>query len=294
MKYILSLLHTFYLGMLVIIFLVLGLVNPVFTRIGLFILAVWLFYGVYDQIILSRVWKENPELQEIVNSLMIKDNISFDSVVTGQEITFCEIEDNAISLVGRCLDGEANKWNIRLLYEDSYQMFDWKICYNQNISPQMLSLKNIENHEKDILVKCYCQDADGKARWQLHLLKRKGSIYDDICLDMVSLLERIQNAYIMTYDSSKSLIHLLCTKEQTDFVAQEIFVSNNGIDAEPLHMVYGDVVMFDFSKMQVKISVGAEYEEFGGVGQFGDHYVVGKLCLLDDGIAVSDIHMEEG
>lgn len=292
MKYILSLLHTFYLGLLVIILLVLGLVNPIFSKLGLFVLAVWLLYGVIDQIILARVWKENPELQEMMNSLMAQDNISFDGVTTGQEITFCEIEDGEISLVGRCLNAEENKWNIRLLYEDSYQMFDWKICYNENISPQMLSLKNIENHERDILVKCYCQEADGKARWQLHLLKRKGSIYDDICLDMISLLERIQNAYIMTYDSSKSLIHLSCNQEQTDFVEQEIFISNDNMKV--LKMVYGDVVMFDFSKMQVKISVGAEYEEFGVVGQFGDHYVVGKLCLMDDGIAVSDIHMEEG
>lgn len=291
MKYILSLLHTFYLGLLVIILLVLGLVNPIFSKLGLFVLVVWLLYGVIDQIILARVWKENPELQEIVNSLMVKDNISFDNVVTGQEITFCKIENDAISLVGRCLDAEENKWNIRLLYEDSYQMFDWKICYNENISPQMLSLKNIEKHEKDILVKCYCQEPDGKARWQLHLLKRKGSIYDDICLDMIALLERIRNAYTMTYDSSKELIHLLCDRKETDFVEQEIFISN---DMRVLDMVYGDVVMFDLAELQVKISVGAEYEEFGVVGQFGDHYVVGKLCLMDDRIAVSDIHMEEG
>lgn len=292
MKYITSLIRTFYLGILAIVLFVLGLLNPVFSQIGLFVLIIWLLYGVIDQIILARVWKQNPELQEIVNSVMAQDGISFDGIAAGQEVTFCKLEDDEISLVGRCLNVEENKWNVRLLYEDSYQMFNWKLCYNKEICPQMYSLKDTEKHEQDILVKCYCREADGKARWQLHLLKRNECVYDDICLDMISFIEQIKNAYTMTYDPAKSLIHLSCDQEQTDFVTQEIFIPND-VEPQPLHMVYGDVVMFDFSQRQVKISVGAKYKELS-VGQFGDYYVVGDLCLSEDEITVSGIHIENG
>ena len=94
----------------------------------------------------------------------------------GTEVTFCSIEGEELSLVGRCLNEETGYWNIRLLYEGSYQMFDWNIVYNQQFLPKMKCLSELLGHEKDILVKCYCKQSDGKARWELHLLKREGAI----------------------------------------------------------------------------------------------------------------------
>ena len=141
------------------------------------------------------------------------------------EVTFCSIEGEELSLVGRCISRGTGDWNIRLLYEGSYQMFDWNLVYNEQFLPQMKRLSELPEHEKDILVKCYCKESDGKARWELHLLKRDGAIYKDIAVDMVNLIKTVEQAYKMEYISEESLICLECDKEDNSAFHCKVFIS---------------------------------------------------------------------
>lgn len=291
MKYILSLIHFFYVGIIAVILLILGIFNPFIRMVGLLVLVLWLILAVIDQIVLGKVMKDNPELQEIVNSVMANET-KLGRVPVGTEVIFCSIEGEEMSLVGRCFDEEKGKWNIRLLYEGSYQMFDWNIVYNEQFLPQMMCLSEIPGHEEDILVKCYCKEPDGKARWQLHLLKRDGAIYKDIALDMIHLIETVEKAYKMEYVREESLICLECDNEDNPlFSSQRITIDNSSLEVAPIAMVYGNVVLIDMDQMKVKLSVGATYEEMG-IGQLADHYVVGDIIIGDNDIKVSRIHIE--
>lgn len=290
MKYILSLMHFFYVGNIAIILLIIGIFNPFIQMVGVLVLALWLLLAAIDQVVLNKVMKDSPELQEVVNSMMANET-SIGRMSVGTEVTFCSIPEEELTLVGRCLN-EGGDWNVRLLYEDSYQMFDWDIVYNERVSPQMKLFGEMPGHENDILVKCYCRDTDGKARWQLHLLKRDGVIYKDIALDMINLIEIVGQTYKMEYVSDESLIYLECDGEgNPDFVTQTISIDNRTIGFVPVRMVYGNVTMIDMDKMKVKLSVGAEYEKTG-IGQLADHYVVGDIVIGENDIKVSGIHIE--
>lgn len=291
MKYILSLIHFFYIGIIAVILLILGINSPLIRMVGLLVLISWFIVAAIDQTILNKVMEDNPELQEIVNSVMANET-NLGRVPVGTEVTFCSIEGEELSLVGRCLNEETGYWNIRLLYEGSYQMFDWNIVYNQQFLPQMKSLSELPGHEKDILVKCYCKQSDGKARWELHLLKREGAIYKDIALNMVNLIKPIEQAYKMEYIKEKSLICLECDNEDNSmFSRQRVSIDNSTLDAAPVKMVYGNVVLVDMDQMKIKLSIGATYEEMG-IGQLADHYVVGNVVIDENDIKVSGIHIE--
>lgn len=299
MKYMLSLIHYFYFGIIAVILLLMGIFNPFFRMVGLLVLVLWLILAAIDQAVLNKVMQNNPELQEIVNSVMANET-GLERVPVGTEVTFCSIEGEERSLVGRCLNEEAGDWNIRLLYEGSYQMFDWNMVYNEQFLPQMKCLREMTGHEEDILVKCYCKEPDGKARWQLHLLKRDGAIYKDIVLDMINLIGTVEQAYKMEYIREKSLICLECDRDDNPaFSDRRISIDNSSLDAAPINMVYGNVVLIDMDQMKVKLSVGVIYERMG-IGQpadhyvvgLADHYVVGNVVIGEDDIKVGGIHIE--
>ncbi|MBE5869686.1 MAG: hypothetical protein E7294_00265 [Lachnospiraceae bacterium] len=171
-------------------------------------------------------------------------------------------------------------------------MLEWKIVYHEQFLPQMKVLKEAEEHADKILVKCYCKDPDGKARWQLHLLKRNGAIYKDIPLDTLKLIERITQAYHMNFNEEKGTICLTCNgSEDASIAEQSIEIDRGRIEAVPLGMIYGNVVMADLSQMKIKLSMGITYEEMG-IRQVGDYYVTGDITIGEDRLEVTGIRIE--
>ena len=73
MKYILSLIHFFYIGIIAVILLILGINSPLIRMVGLLVLISWFIVAAIEQIIFGKIMKENPEFQEIVNSMMANE-----------------------------------------------------------------------------------------------------------------------------------------------------------------------------------------------------------------------------
>ncbi len=289
MKYFLSLMHFFYVGFIAIILLLIGIFSPFIHNLGLVVLLLWFVLAAIDQIVLNNAMNKNPELQEYINSVMANET-NFGRVPVGSEVTFCNIEGEDLSLVGRCLDSETGKWNTRLLYNGTYQMFSWNLVYNEQFLPQMKLLSDMPGHEEDILVKCYSRLSDGKARWQLHLLKKDGAIYKDIALDTIKLIEAVGQAYKMECVKEESKVWLECADDENSmFTNQRIAIDNKlTCGTFPVSMVYGDVIMIDMEQMKIKLSVGAKCEDMS-IGQISDFNVIGDIVIGDDDIAVDGV-----
>lgn len=291
LKFILSLLHVFYVGILIVICLILGLFNPVFFTIAGILFVGWMVYGVVDQIVLAKVMRDSPDLQEIVNSVMANHTPQIVRIPDG-EITFCDLEEHDRKLVGRCLNPTDERWNIRLLYEDSYQMFDWNLVYNDNFLPEMTLAQGENIEEGSLWVKCYEKNKDGVARWNLHFLQRKGAIYEDVKLDVDKLIKSIDQSYAMGYSDERKVIILKTMENATDvFRQQTIGIHNESMGVKPINMRFGHMSMFRLDEGKFYLSVGSVYEEFG-VGEIAGYYVIGNYYYDNGNIRWEDIKIE--
>ena len=271
--------------------MILGLFNPVFLRIAGILFIGWMIYGVVDQIILAKVMRDSPELQEVVNSVIA--NFPPDGVrIPDGEMTFCELQEQDRKLVGRCLNRTDERWSIRLLYEDSYQIFDWNLAYNENFLPEMTMAQDENIPEGSLWVKCYEKNEDGVARWNLHLLQKNGSVYKDVKFDFHELIQTIDQSYVMGYEEERKIIILQTRKDAADiFLQQTIGILNEGIGIKPIDVCFGRMSMLDLEKNRFYLSVGPRYEELGG-GEVAGYYVTGNYYYDNENIHWKDIKIE--
>lgn len=211
----------------------------------------------------------------------------------GQEITLCELQEKDYKLTGRCLNEEKGIWNIRLLYEESYQMFDWKLVYHEQFLPQMMPADEEGIPAKSLWVKCCQRDADGRARWNLHLLWRDGAIYKDIAFDTLSYIRQLEESYEMEYEEDTDAVLLLRkTGADEEVCPEKLKIPHAGMEAKSQRIRFGGLIMFEMEEKTVYFSIGAEYEELA-LGQMGSYYVAGHYAGGLDGIYCRDLRIIE-
>lgn len=290
-KFILSLLHVFYVGILIVVCLILGLFNPFFYTVAKILFVAWILYGIADQIILAKVMRDSPELQEIVNATIANTMPGGRGIPEG-EVVLCELPAEDRKLVGRCLNPEKEHWSIRLLYEGSYQMFSWNLVYNKDFLPQMAIAEGKGVPEGSLWIKCYEMNEDGVARWNLHLLQRKGEVFEDIALDYATLVENVSEAYNMDYKETDAAITLTAMDSAPDWVAQQrVVISNRGIETAPMGICYGRMSMIDLEQNRFYLSIGPRYEDFPG-GEIAGYYVIGTYYYDNGKLCWKDVHIE--
>lgn len=292
LKFILSLLHVFYVGIIIVICLILGLFNPMFLKVAGILFVGWMIYGVIDQIVLAKVMRDSPELQEVINSVVANYPPRVGRIPDG-EVSFCELQGQDKKLVGRCLNFEEERWSIRLLYDDSYQILDWNLVYNEKFMPQMIVAEGENIPEGSVWVKCYEKNEDGVARWNLHLLYRQGAIYKDVKLNFDELIVEIDQNYVMGYVDEHKVIILQTKEDAKDiFLQQTIGISNEGMGVKPIDIGFGQMSMLDLEKSKFYLSVGPRYEEFGG-GDVAGYYVTGNYYYDSANIHWKDVCIED-
>lgn len=285
-----GLIRRFYLGIPAILFLLLGLFSTNCRCIGFFFLGLWLVITLIDQISIAIVFRKNPELQETVNSFIANDKTMRQAYQDGQEIVFTDLKEQEVQLVGRCLNSENNIWTVRLIYEGSYQIFDWKVKNGEYYKTELVSISNLEGHGKEFLVKTYEEDSDGRVRAQLYWLKRTGAIYKDYRLNLLRSIEEVNEMYDMKWENATETLYLFEKNSEKD-IPQSVAISLPNMGGAPLEMIYGNTIFYDFKHLVVKLSIGEKYESLG-IGENANHFIVGRLAFLEEEIRGEDWHIE--
>lgn len=290
LMFIVGMLQRIYIGAPAILFLLIGIVSPTCKTIGFILLILWIVVSMIGYITTMSIIENDPVVRETINSIVANENLGNHTFQDGQEIEFSDIPEENVKLVGRCFNSKENIWVMRLLYEGSYQIFDWKLKVGPSAKPELISISKMEGHENEYLVKGYEQDTDGRVRAQLYWLKRNGAIYKDYRLDLPKVIEQIMALYHIEWDKDNKTVHYI-EKDETKEDVKDIPIVVADMGKEPLNMVFGNTVYYDLDQMKIFLSVGENYENYGSV-EHAKHHIVAKMKLTDDGIGVSDFRFE--
>lgn len=282
LMFILNMLQRFYIGIPAILFLLIGIFSSPCEMIGVILLLLWIIMSAISCFTNISIINNDPVIRETINSVVA--NMDNQEYQYGQEIEFSDLPDENVKLVGRCLNGKANTWVMRLLYDDTYQIFNWDMKNGPSIEPELISLSKLEGHDKEYLVKGYEKDADERVRTQLYWLKNDGIIYQDYHLDLLKLIETIKSLYHIEWDKENNTVHYIGND-------QDISIAVANMGGEPLDMIVGNTIYYDLDQMKIFLSVGEHYEELGNT-EHASHHIVAQLAFENDVIRAFDFHFE--